>query len=223
MSELTTFEPTPTQAAALNRRRAFRQLIETRAAAQKAKQERSVGIKGYYAVPEQVVQQATVMKPLPKSAPTIVWPTIPDPCADPTISQIQKSVVAHYGLEMSDMRSNRQTWDIAHPRQVAMYLAKTLTKHSLPQIGRRFGNRDHTTVLYSVKKIAKLMQTDAKLTSDINSILIKLTAATHVGSTDINSHAPVAEEDGHSSDRQDDSHRRGPDPSSPDHRSGARA
>jgi hypothetical protein len=206
-------ELTPTQRQAFERRRAFHKSIETKAAERKA-------------MSVQVVHEAAIMKPLPKPlpkfVPTVVWPAIPDPCADPTILQIQIEVAAHYSIKMLDMRSKRQTWNIAHPRQVAMYLAKTLTKHSLPQIGRRFGDRDHTTVLYSVKKIAKLMQTDAKLASDIESVLIKLTAATHVGSTDINSHASMAEEDGHSADRQDDPHRRGPDPSSPDHWSGAR-
>jgi hypothetical protein len=213
---ITTFEPTPTQLRALERRRAFRESIEVKAASQKPAVERSSGIKGYQVAA--VPKEAVATNPFQKFVAAMVWPAIPLAGADPTIAQIQKEVVARYGLKLSDMHSRRQNWEIARPRQVAMYLAKTMTKHSLPEIGRRFGGRDHTTVLHGVRRVAKLMQTDPKIANDIESILIKLTAASHVGSPYIHRDALVAEENGYASDTQEDAHQRGPDPSSSDHR-----
>ena len=66
-----------------------------------------------------------------------------------------------------DMRSARRTANIVRPRQVAMYLAKTLTLRSLPEIGRRFGGRDHTTVLHAVRKITALVAKDVALCNEV--------------------------------------------------------
>ncbi|MGI4942421.1 MAG: chromosomal replication initiator protein DnaA [Janthinobacterium lividum] len=78
-----------------------------------------------------------------------------------TIEEIQKRVAEHWNIRLSDMSSARRARAVARPRQVAMYLAKQLTSRSLPEIGRKFGNRDHTTVMHAVKVVAELIETDA--------------------------------------------------------------
>ena len=83
-----------------------------------------------------------------------------------TVEQIMRTTCEHYNLRMNDMTSARRSRSIARPRQLAMYLAKKLTPRSYPEIGRRFGGKDHTTVLYAVKRIEELMQTDAQLRED---------------------------------------------------------
>ncbi len=84
-----------------------------------------------------------------------------------TIEEIQRRVCEHYNVRISDMNGPKRHRTIARPRQVAMFLAKGLTSRSLPEIGRRFGNRDHTTVLYAVRKIEEMIQTDSTLADDI--------------------------------------------------------
>ena len=69
------------------------------------------------------------------------------------IEDIQKLVASHYSVSRADILSSRRTAAVVKPRQVAMFLAKMLTLRSLPEIGRRFGGRDHTTVLHAVRKI----------------------------------------------------------------------
>lgn len=83
------------------------------------------------------------------------------------IEDIQKVVARHYNVSKQDLLSNRRTRTIVKPRQVAMYLSKNLTPRSLPEIGRRFGGRDHTTVLHAVRKIESLLDSDKPLRSDI--------------------------------------------------------
>jgi chromosomal replication initiator protein len=84
-----------------------------------------------------------------------------------TIEEIQKRVAEHYNIRVSDMASARRARAVARPRQVAMYLAKQLTSRSLPEIGRRFGNRDHTTVMHAVSRIGELMDRDAGFAEDV--------------------------------------------------------
>lgn len=84
-----------------------------------------------------------------------------------TIDEIQKRVAEHYGLKLSDMHSARRARVVARPRQVAMYLAKQLTPRSLPEIGRRFGGRDHTTVMHAIRKIEELRAADSVMSEDI--------------------------------------------------------
>lgn len=88
-----------------------------------------------------------------------------------TIDEIQKKVANHYAIKLSDMSSARRLRQVALPRQVAMYLAKKLTTLSLPEIGKNFGGRDHTTVIHAVKKVESAMQTDASLAEDIRLLL----------------------------------------------------
>jgi len=85
-----------------------------------------------------------------------------------TIEEIQKKVAEHYNIRLNDMHSPRRARAVARPRQVAMYLAKQLTQRSLPDIGRKFGNRDHTTVMHAVKRIEELRGVDSTLAEDID-------------------------------------------------------
>lgn len=85
-----------------------------------------------------------------------------------TIEEIQKRVAEHYNIKLAEMHSARRSRAIARPRQVAMYLAKQLTSRSLPEIGRKFGGRDHTTVMHAVKKVDELRQTDSSFSEDVD-------------------------------------------------------
>ena len=84
-----------------------------------------------------------------------------------TIEEIQRKVADHYNIRLSDMIGPKRLRNIARPRQVAMYLSKQLTPRSLPEIGRRFGGRDHTTIMHGVRKIEELMATDSQLSDDL--------------------------------------------------------
>jgi len=83
------------------------------------------------------------------------------------IEDIQRVVARQYNVSRADLLSSRRTANVVRPRQVAMYLAKTLTLRSLPEIGRRFGGRDHTTVLHAVRKIENLVNSDNTLAEEI--------------------------------------------------------
>ena len=91
-----------------------------------------------------------------------------------TIDEIQRKVSDHYRIRHAEMVSARRAREVARPRQIAMYLAKQLTPRSLPEIGRRFGGRDHTTVIHAVKQIEKLRHTDAELDADVRLLLRQL-------------------------------------------------
>ncbi len=84
-----------------------------------------------------------------------------------TIEEIQRRVAEHYNIRLTDMASPRRARAVARPRQVAMYLAKQLTSRSLPEIGRKFGNRDHTTVMHAVSRVGELMAVEAAFAEDV--------------------------------------------------------
>ena len=84
-----------------------------------------------------------------------------------TIEEIQKKVAEHFNTRLSDMSSARRARAVARPRQVAMYLSKQLTSRSLPEIGRKFGGRDHTTVMHAVSRIESLMNSDSAIADDL--------------------------------------------------------
>jgi chromosomal replication initiator protein len=84
-----------------------------------------------------------------------------------TIDEIQRRVAEHFNIRLGEMTSDRRARAVARPRQVAMYLAKQLTTRSLPEIGRKFGGRDHTTVMHAVRKIEELKGTDPGLAEDV--------------------------------------------------------
>lgn len=83
------------------------------------------------------------------------------------IEEILKIVSRHFKVPRNDLLSSRRSRDVVRPRQIAMYLAKSLTSRSLPEIGRRFGGRDHTTVLHSVRKVEQLMKDDGDLCQEV--------------------------------------------------------
>ena len=91
------------------------------------------------------------------------------------IEDIQKLVASHYSISRPDILSSRRTATVVRPRQIAMYLSKILTLRSLPEIGRRFGGRDHTTVLHAVRKIELLAKTDGSLSEEIELLKRMLT------------------------------------------------
>src|SRR5512142_2753978 len=84
---------------------------------------------------------------------------------------VLKAVAEYYGIKVSDLKSDRKHKVVAHPRQVAMYLIRQMTKCSFPEIGQRFGGKDHSTVMYAVKKIERKMKDDVSLRSAIEGLL----------------------------------------------------
>ena len=87
-----------------------------------------------------------------------------------TVDKIQNVVSNFYNIPLSDMLSQRRSRPLARPRQIAMYLAKKMTSRSLPEIGRRFANRDHTTVIHAVKTIVRLSEQDDEMKKNISQI-----------------------------------------------------
>ena len=85
-----------------------------------------------------------------------------------TIEEIQKRVAAHFNIRVAEMHSARRSRAVARPRQIAMYLSKQLTQRSLPDIGRKFGGRDHTTVMHAVKKVDELRAADRHFDEDVD-------------------------------------------------------
>jgi chromosomal replication initiator protein len=85
-----------------------------------------------------------------------------------TIEEIQRKVAEHYNVRLSDMIGPKRVRTIARPRQVAMYIAKRKTTRSLPEIGRRFGGRDHTTIMHGIRKIEELLESDPQMVEDVD-------------------------------------------------------
>lgn len=88
-----------------------------------------------------------------------------------TIDEIQRRVSEHYHIRQAEMVSARRAREVARPRQVAMYLAKQLTPRSLPEIGRKFGGRDHTTVIHAIRQIERLRGIDTDIDTDVRTLL----------------------------------------------------
>ena len=84
-----------------------------------------------------------------------------------TVDKIQNVVSNYFNISLNEMLSQRRSRPLARPRQVAMYLAKKLTTRSLPEIGRRFANRDHTTVIHAVKTVTRLSEQDEEMKKNI--------------------------------------------------------
>ena len=84
-----------------------------------------------------------------------------------TVEEIQRKVSDHFNIRLSDLIGPKRVRTFARPRQIAMYLSKQLTSRSLPEIGRRFGGRDHTTVMHGVRKIEELKQKDSQIADDL--------------------------------------------------------
>lgn len=92
-----------------------------------------------------------------------------------SVDNIQRVVAEYYKIKVADLHSKRRSRSVARPRQVAMYLAKDLTNHSLPEIGDVFGGRDHTTVLHACRKIKELLESNADIAEDVKNLLRTLT------------------------------------------------
>ncbi|MEM1066035.1 MAG: chromosomal replication initiator protein DnaA [Pseudomonadota bacterium] len=93
-----------------------------------------------------------------------------------TVEEIQRKVADHYNIRISDLVGPKRVRTFARPRQVAMYLAKHMTSRSLPEIGRRFGGRDHTTVMHGVRRIEELKQNDSQIAEDLELLRCALEA-----------------------------------------------
>ncbi|MDP8175733.1 chromosomal replication initiator protein DnaA [Phocoenobacter skyensis] len=93
-----------------------------------------------------------------------------------TIENIQKIVAERYNIKISDLKSKSRKQMFARPRQIAMALAKELTNHSLPEIGREFGGKDHTTVMHAIKRVNELMDSDSSLREDYTNLTRKLSS-----------------------------------------------
>lgn len=100
----------------------------------------------------------------------------PPPAAKrPSVSRIITETAHHFDVNVDDILSERRTHGVVFPRQIAMYIAKALTLRSLPDIGRRIGGRDHTTVLHAIRKVQRLLASgDTDLADDIQAIITKL-------------------------------------------------
>ncbi len=91
-----------------------------------------------------------------------------------TVARVQREVAFYYGLEPSDMVSAVKSRSLAWPRQIAMLLSRRLTAQSLPQIGKRFGNRDHTTVMHGIAAAKERAATDKEVARDIQALMHRL-------------------------------------------------
>jgi hypothetical protein len=176
-------ELTPTQRAAQKKRREAAARIADAARAHDAKAEGSVTTQAP-ASPGQETGGALTPSGFFESA----WKILDAPTARPEkladkgllsswpVQRIQEMVCAYYNISVPELVSPSRTQELAGPRQVAMYLSRVLTGRSLPEIGRRFGQRRHTTVLHAVRVISSRLQRDARLRRDIAAITERLKA-----------------------------------------------
>lgn len=132
---------------------------------------------------------AKQLEAAPKTEPKQqFWFCIADRPGEASIQTIQRVVCDHYKVSMRDLLSPRRLAGIVFPRHVAFYLAKTMTKKSLPDIGRRFGGRDHTTILYGVRRITAMILADSALAAEVSALTE--TIAKLVGKDEADSHSP---------------------------------
>lgn len=164
---------TPSQRDAIEHRRTFRQTIAAKAA-ELAERKTRMALAA--------ISIAALETPL-SSVPQVIegatngWFAIIDdlgPRVEPSIALIQKICCSHFGLRKNEFLSARRTADFVYARQVGMFIAKKLTSRSLPEIGRRFGNRDHTTVLYAVRKIGIQSKRDPEIACDIDVLIAEI-------------------------------------------------
>lgn len=102
------------------------------------------------------------------------WFSIVAEIGPPKVDDIIKAVCKHFSVTKLDLLSHRRTRRVTRPRQVGYYLTKMLTKHSLPEIGRRFGNRDHTSALAGIRRIEGLRKSDVQMNADVIAIAVSL-------------------------------------------------
>ena len=92
-----------------------------------------------------------------------------------SVENIQKTVAEYYKIRVLDILSSKRTRSITRPRQMAMFLAKELTNQSLPEIGKQFGGKDHTTVLHACRRVKELLKSDSRITEDHSNLFRTLT------------------------------------------------
>lgn len=103
------------------------------------------------------------------------WQCIPEePEPDILVSTIQQAVATHFSIPPREMLSSRRNRSVARPRQIAMYLARELTRHSYPSLGRFFGDRDHATIMHGCRQIEHLCKTDCEICGTVNTIYRRL-------------------------------------------------
>lgn len=177
---------TPTQETAINRSLSFRASIAAKAAELAARKMRAeLDALRVVTLEAPLARSPIVEKIEPEAMPAETDPPSPNwflvlasdpiPRNFPSIREIQQAICDHFGVGLGDLMSSRRTADICRPRQIAYYLCKELTPRSLPEIARRFGGRDHTTVLYGVRKIGHLCPRDADLAHEISFLIEAIT------------------------------------------------
>lgn len=172
---------TPTQQQIIDRHRAFRASIAARAAELRkpSSPPPSAGLppQAVAAEPDPPVKYL-----LPPPSMSVVWPAVASgdaiddeaPVPRIQIEQIIRVICAHFGIVKSVLISHRRIGRLVHARQIGMHLARQLTDRSYPEIGRRFGNRDHTTAMHADRKIAALILNDAALAHEIALLVARL-------------------------------------------------
>lgn len=169
------------------RHKAFNMAIAERAARVVHKEQPQT-----YAIPNTPfgVKKIQPMKPRPRPARNIepdYWPQMwffdlvnhlePQPSGPLFVHTIQQAVCRKFGFKLEHLNSQRRFAPLVRARQIGVYLSKTLTGRSLPEIGRRFGGRDHTTILHAVRRIESLMKTDNVLAADVAALRAELGAS----------------------------------------------
>lgn len=133
-----------------------------------------------FCVPQKPVEKlkepeiVEVLSPPIQEPEPIVLPLIPPPKINnkyPSINSVIHTVCAYYGVTKTDLISDRRFPDIVHSRHIAIYIARVLTLRSTPEIGRRMGDRDHSTVIHACRKIARLMRSDVWLCAEVAEII----------------------------------------------------
>jgi hypothetical protein len=160
---------TPTQLKSTDHKRNFRETIAARAA----------DLAGRKTGPTLALAPAAQARALP----AIIDAEVDIPLSEPDLGldlphvwvrDIQKAVSQHFNLQLAEMLSHRRPVCLTGPRQIAMYIAKVLTVRTLPEIGRLFANRDHTTILFAYRKIERLIRTDPAIAQDVGEIINNL-------------------------------------------------
>lgn len=160
--------PTPTEFRAYTRHRDFHRKIAERAASLK------------HAPASRPMPPAAVaaLGPVPFIYPKEIWFQIVDEAPRSITSKmIKEAVCKHFGVKMTAMVTGRRSRDELRPRQIAMFLCKDMTSRSLPDIGRRFGGKDHTTVLWAVKQVQKFIARDPSFAAIVSAIRSDLEAS----------------------------------------------
>jgi hypothetical protein len=147
-------------------------LVEELHAARKARLERMSGIKVEPVKAEPVKQESPPEVVEFKLTPKPTWFSVEDSPPPPNllVNDIIRAVCRHFDMTSTAIKSSRRTKDVVYPRQIALCLARRHTTRSLPEIGRHFGYRDHTTVLYGARKIESECQTDWQVAHDVAQI-----------------------------------------------------